>query len=95
MSEFRTPKQLRYVGGKIDDVMKALFEKDYGLYRITDPELKKVLTIIENMTYIQEKFNKGIKLRGFIAGDKGCILEIYDFKQMQDDLDNAVRNFYI
>lgn len=90
MLELRTPKDLRKLGGKIDDYIKEIIELDYGFYTITN-EQREILTILENLVFVQEHFNKGIRLRGFNATEK--TVEIYDIHKKQAEMDKAMDDF--
>ena len=62
--ELTTPRDFRRLGSKIDEYIKTIVKIDYGYYTITD-EQKEMFTIIENMTFLNEHFNKGIRLIGW------------------------------
>jgi hypothetical protein len=90
--EAKTNRDLRGLGGTIDEHIEKIAGMENGIYAIT-AEQREILTIIEGMDFLQRHFNKGVRLRGFEGG--GRCVEIYDMEDRQQKMDEAIRNFSI
>jgi len=85
----KTPRECRQFASEYDTAIKKISELDYGFYKI-DKKDKHILIMIENMMFIQELTNKGVRVLGSRDALK---MEIYDYKKEHDILREQAMNF--
>ena len=65
----------------------ATYTKDYR-------DIRTAINFIDNNIYIKEMLGKSIRFVGEIE-DISNIVEIYNYKELQQQIDEASRNFFI
>lgn len=86
-----SPKECRKFAYDFDLAIRKVSELDYGFYKI-DKKDKHILIMIENMTFIQELTNKGVR----VIGSRDALkMEIYDYKKLHDELRQQAMDFLL
>lgn len=85
-----TSRDLLGLGGVIEECLKEIERIPNGIYKIGD-DLDTLITlkVLEGMYEHQEAINKGIRFKG----EFNQVLEIYDLKEEQKRMDEAMENF--
>ena len=71
----KTTRDYRKLADKLDSLFTKLATMDYGTY-VIDEEDRNIFVMAENMVFLQEALNKGIRVLGVVNTRK---VEIYDY----------------
>ncbi len=78
------------LGVTVEKICNELIETEYGEYRIDEEDkfMLPALLIIDGMQDWQEKHNLGLRIN--VIGDRYDTFEIYNLKEQQDKIDEAM-----
>ncbi|PFQ82041.1 hypothetical protein [Priestia megaterium] len=87
----KTDRDYRGLVNPLNDLFTKLTDMDYGIYEIEADE-RHVFVMAENMVFVQESLNKGIRLLGGWGTRK---VEIYNYKEQQEKISKSYEGFRV
>lgn len=89
--ELKTPRDFKRLSSKLDKAIELVIEHEYGFYDIQAAD-RHVWTMVANLEFLKERFNKGVKIQGGFNTRK---IEIYDVKKQREEIDKSLDGFYL
>ena len=85
----KTPSDFKRLGSNLDQIIELITTTEYGGYWIKE-ELRHLFMMVGNMGFINEAFNKGVRVE--IVNNKP-VAQIYNWKEEQEKIDKTLENF--